>query len=90
MEVIATQAEELECLKKCSETPLLLFPEDRKYPIIMKQNIPLKWLAHDQNAGFAGVAAPGEYYTFQIGVWAGQSDLSRVRSAPWPCSYEPT
>lgn len=77
MEVAATTAEKENYLKK-NPASLYLFPEDRKYPIRMLGNIPLKWLADKQGREFSGEAAPNEYYTFQIGVWAGKKDVRQL------------
>lgn len=70
MEVIATRAETQAVLAAHPEESYLLFPEDRKYPIRMFEDIPLKWAVSGPSTSFEGTAQPGEYYVFQVGVWA--------------------
>lgn len=77
MEVIATAAESEEYIKQ-NDQPWYAFPEDRMNPIRMRHDIPQKWLAVKQGEGFYGKAAPNEYYTFQIGIWAPKEDVKSV------------
>ena len=44
MEVIATGQEMKQLLAQNSTSPYLLFPEDRKYPIRMTDDLPLRWI----------------------------------------------
>jgi hypothetical protein len=69
MEVIAT-AEETAALLAERPQPLLLFPEDRKSPIRMQNDLPLRWIKSGRQAEFAGTAQRNEYYAFQIGAFA--------------------
>lgn len=89
MEVAATAAERADYLKK-NPAPLYLFPEDRRYPIRMRSNIPSKWLTDKQGKEFAGEAAPNEYYVFQIGVWAGKEPVKEIgyEASPLQCGTE--
>ena len=51
--------------------PFLVFPEVRDQPIQWYDSLKIGWLREDySNAVFTDVAQPGEYYTYQIGVWA--------------------
>jgi hypothetical protein len=70
MEVIATAGETHALLGRYSSEPFLLFPEDRKYPIRMADDLPLRWAQTGPQKIFRGEAARGEFYAFQIGVYA--------------------
>lgn len=50
----------------------LVFAESREFPIRRVQGLPTRWLPQTQAAqvSFSGQAQPGEYYVFQIGVFA--------------------
>jgi arylsulfatase A-like enzyme len=79
MEVIATAAE-MEAL--AAENPgasYLLFPEDRRYPIRMTDDLPLRWIEAGPQSTFKGAAARGEFYAFQVGVYAMREDLEDLR-----------
>lgn len=77
MEVTATGIEKEQYMKKY-RTPLYLFPEDRTNPIRMRDHLPLKWMDQPQGQVFRGMAAPNEYYTFQIGLWAGRGEVNKI------------
>jgi len=78
MEVIAT-AEELSRLLAAHRQPYLLFPEDRKYPIRMTDDLPLRWIEGGPGKEFRGQAAQNEYYALQIGVYAARQELQDVQ-----------
>jgi hypothetical protein len=78
MEVCATDAELRQLLAAHPGSPFLLFPEDRMLPIRMTDRLPLKWIQEGPKSEFAGAAAPGEFYAFQVGVYAVSSDLDDV------------
>lgn len=69
MEVIASQAEVDELLARFPD-PVLLFPEDRTRPVVMPDFIPQKWALEGPAEVFRGQCQPGEYYCWQIGVYA--------------------
>ena len=71
MEVIASDSETMAVLDRVRGAPFVLFPEDRTRPIIMTSELPQVWTAPGA-AGrpVAGRALRGEFYAFQIGVWA--------------------
>jgi hypothetical protein len=69
MEVIATAAETRELAAK-SGRAYLLFPEDRKYPIRMTDDLPLCWIRREPGDVLRGQACRGEFYAFQVGVFA--------------------
>lgn len=78
MEIIATAAEKAALLKAHPEGKYILFPEDRRYPIRMTTDIPAKWAADTPHDTFEGTADKGEYYVFQLGVWAARSAVDRL------------
>jgi hypothetical protein len=78
MEIIATPEETAELLKKHADQKYLLFPEDRRYPIRMAEDLPQKWIQEGPRAEFAGEADRGEYYAFQIGVFAAAADIQNL------------
>lgn len=78
MEVIATAAETSALLKSRPSESYILFTEDRRYPIRMTTDIPYKWIADKRHDSFDGNADKGEYYTFQLGVWAARSSVERL------------
>lgn len=78
MEVIATSDETDLLLKKHSGEKYILFTEDRKFPIRMTTDIPYKWIADDRHDYFKGQADKGEYYVFQLGVWAVRSNVENL------------
>jgi hypothetical protein len=69
MEVIAT-ASETSRLVAAHPQPFLLFPEDRRYPIRMTDDLPLRWISVGPGSAFKGQAQRGEFYAFQVGVFA--------------------
>ena len=78
MEVIALQSEK-DSLLSIHKKDFLVFPEDRKLPIRMLDEIPLKWIKSGPSDSFKGEAYKNEYYTFQLGVFATQKDLSDLK-----------
>jgi hypothetical protein len=84
MEVIATAKETSKLKAKYPNKPFLLFPEDREHPIRMQTDLPLRWI--EQSPSISAIADIGEYFTFQIGVYA-LKDLKDIRlsfNAPFP------
>lgn len=75
MEVIATAGETLALLGRYPQEPFLLFPEDRKYPIRMADDLPFRWVQTGPQEIFRGEAARGEFYAFQIGVYASRQAI---------------
>jgi hypothetical protein len=70
MEVIATAAETDALLEANPSSPYLLFPEDRRFSIRMTGDLPQRWITSGPGKSFRGEASPGEYFTFQVGLWA--------------------
>jgi hypothetical protein len=94
MEVIAMAGETAELLAAHPEAPFLIFPEDRRFPVRMAGDLPLRWVERGPQSLFAGEAMRGEFYAFQLGVFAarvsiadlevGFSDLKQVLPSPSP------
>ena len=78
MEVIATSNETARLLKEHPGEKYILFTEDRKFPIRMTTDIPYKWIADDRHDFFHWQADKGEYYVFQLGVWAARSNVENL------------
>jgi len=74
MEVIPFESEKKAFLKQHPE-PYLLFTEDRLHPIRMWDEIPLRWIQEPKLNHFEGDAAINEYYFFQVGFYAVDSDM---------------
>jgi len=79
MEIIATEEEINALLASYPQRSYLLFPEDRKYPIKMPDDLPYRWIQRGPQEEFAGQAQPNEYYCFQIGVWAARKPISNLK-----------
>lgn len=78
MELIATSAETGSLLAKHPQKPYLLFPEDRKNPIRMSEDLPYKWIKQGISNTFQSVAARGEFYAFQVGVFAVKNNIENI------------
>jgi hypothetical protein len=78
MEVIATKGELEHLLKMNRRSTYLVFPEDRKDPIKMTTDLPAKWIMDGPRSAFGGFAHKGEFYTFQIGLYAARERIDGV------------
>lgn len=78
MEVIATSSEIKSLVEENENKDFLLFPEDRKYPIRMVNDLPQKWIKEGVRSEFSGEAQKGEFYTFQIGLYSFKYDINNV------------
>lgn len=78
MEVIATEEETRGLLERNAHPDYLLFPEDRLHPIKMVRDLPLRWIKSGPSGDFEGQAQPGEFYVFQIGIYAAGRDLESI------------
>ena len=81
MEVIATSREKTDLLSSRPGESYIIFTEDRRFPIRMTTDIPYKWIEDDRHDSFRGQADKGEYYVFQIGVWAARKDIDKLHVA---------
>ena len=79
MQVAAT-ANEVQQLNKIHSHPILLFPEDREHPIQMDDILPRRWIQNGPQSAFSAAAFRGEFYVFQIGVYA-QSGAREIRNS---------
>ena len=79
MEVIATQAEVKALLARSPGADYLVFPEDRSRPIRMPADLPEAWARKGPDRVMRASAAGGEFYAFQLGVWAARKGLQNVR-----------
>jgi hypothetical protein len=70
MEVIATRQETLALRQKHPGSPFLVFPEDRDHSIRMRNDLPYRWIKKGPQSAFTGLAARGENYAFQLGIYA--------------------
>jgi Family of unknown function (DUF6067) len=81
MERIATSAEIAHLLEQNPGRNYFVFPEDRSNPIRMRWDIPQRWVLQGPQGLVRADTKRGEYYSFQLGVWAARSDLSDVKVA---------
>ncbi|MEI6668033.1 MAG: glycoside hydrolase domain-containing protein [Acidobacteriota bacterium] len=79
MEVIATKAETAALDAAHPKAPFLVFAENRANPIKMTDDLPLRWIRRGPSAPFAGEAMRGEFYAFQLGVYASRQAIDDVR-----------
>ena len=79
MEAIATHDEVSGLLTRVPQRDYFVFPEDRSQPIRMAHDLPQKWVERGPEKAFNGSAARGEFYAFQLGVWAARARLRDVR-----------
>jgi len=70
MEVIATRAETEAILRRNAGKAFIIFPEDRMFPIRMKDHLPARWAVSGDKNSFSGDARRDEFYAFQLGVFA--------------------
>jgi hypothetical protein len=77
MEVIASP-EETKAFLANYPGPLLLFPEDRRHPIRMQADLPLRWIQSGPQAQFTGEAQRHEYFAIQIGLFAPQQAAKNI------------
>jgi hypothetical protein len=78
MEVIATNLETTRLLVKYPDAPYLIFPEDRRFSVRMKDDLPERWAEAGPRDEFSGEALRGEFYVFQIGVYACRQTIDSI------------
>jgi hypothetical protein len=81
MEIIATTQEVNTIVKKYPRSQYLLFPEDRDHPIKMTSNLPYRWIEQGVLEKFSGAADRGEFYSFQLGLFAVSKRIEDVKVA---------
>ena len=79
MGLIATK-EEMDAVKSAAGKDMVIFPEDRAFPIQLTCQIPARW-AKGPKTVFKGLACRNEYYAWQLGVWAAKKELKNVKVA---------
>lgn len=80
MEVVASP-EETVAYMGATQSPFLVFPEDRYYSIRTRREIPVHWLNYSQEKpSFSGMAERNEYYCYQIGVLAKDKPLKNLKA----------
>lgn len=79
MEVIATQQETAQLASKVKGSGIMLFPEYREYPIRMWNDLPYRWIQRGLMGKLTDSVQQGEYYTFQIGVFAVKDSLNDLK-----------
>jgi hypothetical protein len=78
MEVIATREEREQLLARFPSQDFLLFSEERQFPIRMTEDLPLRWILSGPRNEFHGEAKRGEFYVFQVGVFACRNAAARL------------
>lgn len=77
MEIIPLASEKKILLQKYPDD-WLIFPEDRAYPVRMRDEIPLKWIKSGPAVSFSGEACRNEYYAFQLAVYAVKKKVENI------------
>ncbi len=75
MEIIATANETAHLIAESKRKDFIVFPEDRLNPVKMYDRLPYRWIEKGITNSFHGEASKGEYYTYQLGIYALQSLL---------------
>ena len=78
MELIATSDEMARLLAAYPRAPFLLFSQDRLHPIRMSDQLPARWVQEGPGRGLVDEAARGEFFTFQVGVYALATNLEKL------------
>lgn len=79
MEIMASAKEVDELIEEYKDEACILFTEDRKFPVRTTNDIPYKWIVEKNIDSFKGKADKGEYYSFQIGVFAFKKTISNIK-----------
>ncbi|MBK7351878.1 MAG: DUF5107 domain-containing protein [Gemmatimonadetes bacterium] len=79
MEYTATAAELAALRAREPDAAYLAFAEDRSRAIRMLADVPVAWAGRGAFQPFHGTARRGEYYTFQVGVWAHRGAVDSLR-----------
>lgn len=70
MEIIATSEETAQLIQENKNASFLLFPEYRHFPVRMETDLPKRWTERGASVTLEDTVRRGEYYTFQIGLYA--------------------
>jgi hypothetical protein len=79
MQVIATRAETEQLLAEHPGRAFLVFPEERRYPVVMKRDLPQRWILRGPGGPFRASVERGEFFVFQIGLFAARGPARDVR-----------
>ena len=79
MEMAATSEQVSELVTRHPDAHVLLFPEDRLQPIRLTDALPQAWIERGPTGRFNGQAQPGEFYVFQVGLFAARQSVSDIR-----------
>ena len=79
MEILATAEETRQLQKEYENEEAIFFTEDRRYPIRTSYDLPYKWILEKNTDKFIGEAKKGEYYTFQVGVYAFKKSIDNIK-----------
>ena len=75
---VAATAAETKALIERNPQPYLVFAEDRRHPIRMRDDLPLRWIDSGPRTGLQGEAQSNEYYAFQIGLYAARQPIEDI------------
>lgn len=78
MEFTATKQELARLASRYAWAEYYLFAEDRGRSVRMADAIPARWAARGPFEPFSGTAARGEFFTFQLGVFAHRKALDSI------------
>jgi hypothetical protein len=88
MELVASQPELAALLNQHPSSSYFVFPEDRANSIRMTDNVPAVWVRRGPEQPFSADADKGEFYSFQLSIWAARRDLKGVKVAFTPLAAE--
>jgi len=74
----ATPADIDRFLDRQPDAEYFVFPEDRTRPIELLRTIPQAWAERQRQPYVVGWPHRGEYFVFQLGVWAARSELANL------------
>jgi hypothetical protein len=86
MEVIALKSEVDSLAAANPGSTYLVFPEDRSNPIKMRDDLPARWIALGPGGPLKGIAMRGEYFTFQLGLFAMRRSIDSLALAFSDCT----
>lgn len=81
MERSASPEEVARLLAADPQPSFLVFPEDREHPIRMRDYLPQRWIDAGLRRTLEGTACRGEFYAFQIGMFAARGAIADLAIA---------
>lgn len=79
MEIIAVADEVKQVAEKLPDRSFLVFPEDRRFPVRMSDFLPARWAELGPRDFYESQADRGEYYVFQLGLYAHKERLENIK-----------